>query len=150
MTIGNLDAGRSTLPPRRRYRLRERREKLGMTQTAVAKAADIPSSYVSNAELGKAGDRIVQRIRNVLATKEWQRRWHRRDDARIAQNRAIISTIPESDILKQALLDRARQLLDAGNSEACDALLEFVPEDDAMKLLDEYLDEYFEAPAANV
>lgn len=70
------------------------------------------------------------------------------DRKRIAAQRAIFASLPEFgpsgiavDALKTAIIDRAWRLLDRGDCDACDALLEFVPEDDATKMLDEYFKE---------
>lgn len=49
--------------------------------------------------------------------------------------------------LQRLMLDRAWALLDMGECEAADALLEFVPEKLATALLDEYFDEPFDGPA---
>jgi hypothetical protein len=71
-------------------------------------------------------------------------------EARWAANRLRIEkqrtlwamTYPNAakDRLKEAMLQRAWDLLDSGSeggAEACDALLEFLPADDAEKLLNE-------------
>lgn len=67
---------------------------------------------------------------------------------RIATQRAAFAELPaygpegaSVDQLKQIMIDRAWKLLDIGQCDACDALLEFVPEADATKMLDEYFKE---------
>jgi hypothetical protein len=64
---------------------------------------------------------------------------------RIAVQRAMWAALPElgpgfvaAETLKKAMLDRAWELLDRGEYEACDALLEFIPEKDAKAMLNEY------------
>jgi hypothetical protein len=75
-------------------------------------------------------------------------RWWREENERIAAQRALWAALPEfgpgavaADALKAAMIERAWQLLDGGQWEACDALLEFVPEADASKMLNEYFAE---------
>lgn len=74
---------------------------------------------------------------------EWQRRCAE-ETARIAAQRAAWdAAIPEGhlrDALLRAMLDRALWLLDTC-PEAADAILEFAPEPDATKLLDEYFND---------
>ena len=67
---------------------------------------------------------------------------------RIAEQRAVFAALPVlgpngNDVLRlcQAMIERAWQLLDAGLPDACDALLEFVPEADATAMLDKYFKE---------
>ena len=45
------------------------------------------------------------------------------------------------DEFKKAMIDRAIDLLDIGQCEACDALLEFMPEADVQVALDDYFEE---------
>lgn len=66
---------------------------------------------------------------------------HHVDRKRIEAQRTFFAMLPDSravDAFKRALLDRAWYLLDIGQCEACDALLEFVPSADADRMLDEY------------
>lgn len=86
-------------------------------------------------EMEKIAEEYQGRDRVMDAHKERQR---------IAAQRALFGELPPSiatDLFKQAMLDRAWHLLDAGQGEACDALLEFVPEIDATRLLDKYFPE---------
>ncbi len=71
-----------------------------------------------------------------------------RESERVKAQRALWAALPEfgpgaaaADALKTAMIERARQLLDAGQCEACDELLEFVPEADASAMLNEYFQE---------
>jgi hypothetical protein len=63
---------------------------------------------------------------------------------RIERQRTLWAMMPDStakDRLKEAMLERAWILLDSGQCDACDALLEFLPSKDAHKMLDEYFPE---------
>jgi transcriptional regulator with XRE-family HTH domain len=128
-----------------RYRLRQRRERLGLTQELVAwRAGRISQSIVSLAERGGRSPH-VQAIRRVLAQAECHRHKQRLEASRIRRQRALLAQLgPEGAkaALIKGLLDRAWILLDSG-MEGCiaaDALLEFVPE----QLADELLREFFE------
>ncbi len=68
-------------------------------------------------------------------------KWAAEENERIAKQRAAFDALPEckwKQALKQAMLDRAWRLLDDGYTEAADMLLEFVTENDATDLLDEF------------
>lgn len=69
--------------------------------------------------------------------------WAAEERARIARQRAAFRELmgPSRAALQQIMLDRAWELLDAGECEACDALLEFVPEEAADALLNDYFEE---------
>lgn len=63
---------------------------------------------------------------------------------RIEAQRTLFAMVPDTtsfDRLRRGMIDRAWELLDIGQCEACDALLEFVPEKDAEKMLNEYFAE---------
>lgn len=85
--------------------------------------------------------------------RRWQReeadrrnRWLAEERARVLCQRAIWKALPASeakDRLREAMLAQAWTLLDAGKGEACDALLEFLPEEDQDRLLREFFpDDY--------
>jgi hypothetical protein len=70
------------------------------------------------------------------------------ENERIKAQRALWAAFPEfgpaaagAEAMKAAFIERARELLDMGQADACDALLEFVPEADAGMMLDEYFGE---------
>jgi len=65
--------------------------------------------------------------------------WAAAERARVAAQRAAFAKAygPSAD-LQRLMLDRAWALLEAGECEAADALLEFVPEWAATQLLDEF------------
>lgn len=77
------------------------------------------------------------------AKRERQQRleWFAREVSRVESQRTLWTMVYDNsakDALKIAMLDRAWALLDCGECEAADALLEFVPTKDADKLLEEY------------
>lgn len=69
--------------------------------------------------------------------------WAAEEAARVARQRAVFRNNmgPARVELQQAMLDRAWDLLCLDECEAADALLEFVPEDAATALLDEFFPE---------
>lgn len=70
--------------------------------------------------------------------------YREREDRRIAQQRNLFTFLAPSravDALKAAMLERARDLMDNGQPECADALLEFLPSADATKMLDQWLDD---------
>ena len=70
--------------------------------------------------------------------KAWAK-WVAQENARIARQRRWLDRPgPVRKGLITAMLNRAWELLDAGECEAADALLEFVPHDQAVALLDEF------------
>lgn len=128
-----------------RYRIRARRKRLGWTQGQLAERAGVHSTYPSMLELDKTTPPgAVRSIRCALLSAEMELRERRRDERRVERQRALWDQMPEcwaTARFKQALLDRAWQLLDDNKSDEVDAILEFVPEDDARKLLDEFFEE---------
>lgn len=66
--------------------------------------------------------------------------WVAEEGTRVAQQREAFrgNLGPARAELQRLMLDRAWALLDAGEAEAADALLEFVPEAAALALLDEF------------
>lgn len=70
-------------------------------------------------------------------------RWVKDQAARVARQRAILER-PTRGVrgrVIKAMLARAWELLDAGETEAADALLEFCPADQAEALRREFFDE---------
>lgn len=69
-------------------------------------------------------------------------KWLAEEHARIRRQRRFLTKGQGPGVAKmiQAMLDRAWELLEAGEAEAADALLEFVPEAEADKLLNEYFE----------
>lgn len=67
-----------------------------------------------------------------------------KDNKRIERQRTMFAMMPDStarDRFKESVINRAWELLDAGQADACDALLEFMPSADAYRMLDEYFKE---------
>ena len=61
------------------------------------------------------------------------------DETRVARQRTLFNMLPSSnstDRLKEAMLQRAYDLLWDGDTDGCDALIEFLPSDDVTKMLD--------------
>ena len=75
--------------------------------------------------------------------------WAAEEANRVRLQRAAFAANlgPARAELQRIMLDRAWALLEMGECEAADALLEFVPEKLATALLDEYFDEPFDGPA---
>lgn len=67
-------------------------------------------------------------------------KWAAEERERIRRQRSYLTALkgPVFDAMIERMLDRAWQLLEAGECEAADALLEFVPEPLATKLLDDF------------
>lgn len=70
-------------------------------------------------------------------------KWCAAENKRIARQRAAMrrNMGPARAQLQRMMLERAWELLDAGECEAADALLEFVPAPAAEALLDEFFGE---------
>jgi hypothetical protein len=63
---------------------------------------------------------------------------------RIGRQRTLFTMLPQYSVvdrLKEAMLQRAYDLLCDGTGEEADAILEFVPEKDAMALLDAWVED---------
>lgn len=97
-----------------------------------------------------AGEMIFPGQQLPTATKAQRERrdaefktWAAGEAERIRRQRAYLTALsgPLRDAMVKRMLDRAWALLDAGECEAADALLEFVPEACADKLLGEFFDE---------
>lgn len=67
-------------------------------------------------------------------------KWLADEQERIRRQRIYLETLsgPWREALVQRMLDRAWDLLDSGQAEAADAILEFVPEARAHALIDEF------------
>jgi len=82
----------------------------------------------------------MRTAKEKAARGEAYRLWATNEADRVRRQRAYLTTLkgPIRDSMVRRLLDRAWVLLDAGDAEAADALLEFAPEADAARLLDEF------------
>lgn len=105
---------------------------------------DVALNYMRSAGASVTALRLMEEIAAEYKARDRAFDAHA-DRKRIAEQRAIFAQLPEfgpgavaAENLKQAMISRAWRLLDGGESEACDALLEFLPEADADKMLNEY------------
>ena len=86
----------------------------------------------------------IQRARREEETA--RARWLADEKIRVLRQRALWRAIPDGEpkeALRRAMLDQAWKLLDAAQGEACDALLEFLPEVDQDQLLREFFPELY-------
>lgn len=106
------------------------------------------NTFAVRFEADHAPAKIVDTIK--LFAKEYTvRRAEHRDrtaeeDRRIERQRTLFVMLPPSDAtdrLKQAMLQRAYDLLWDGDAFGCDAILEFLPSDDVVKMLDAWSDD---------
>jgi transcriptional regulator with XRE-family HTH domain len=135
------------------HRIRQRRERLGLSQGAMADAAGLKhQTYVGLAERWDAGQPAaihpetaanhVKRIRRALVERESASRrereharraaaYARAEIARIEHQRALWAAVPESPekaALERAMIERAVDLMHENSGEEADALFEFLPE----------------------
>jgi transcriptional regulator with XRE-family HTH domain len=124
-----------------RYRLKPRREKLGLTQYDLAEKADIrQSTYISMAERGRAPPRVVQQVRQTLFRLECERRAQRRADSYIASAEKCWGAVPDSpekSALLQVFATRVRLYFDNMELEKGDIILELLPKELAEEILNE-------------
>lgn len=123
--------------------IRERREALGWTQAQLADAAGVRNpNYVGSAERGQPVSRqAVEAIGFALEQEEARRAELARVAALHVEQQALVAAMPPSpewEALRAAMTSRAIDMLDAAQGAACDAILEFVPEDEARRTLDAY------------
>lgn len=85
--------------------------------------------------------KLIADVRQIA--DEWKRdgrgHYSEEDDKRIDRQRTKFNMLPtcrEKDQLKKAMLQRAYDLLWDGDTEGCDALIEFLPSDDVRQMLD--------------
>ena len=84
--------------------------------------------------------------RETKQEREARERWIAQENQRIARQRTLWEmTYPNAakDRLKEGMLSRAWELLDAGQGEAADAIMEFLPEKDQDRLLREFFPENY-------
>lgn len=79
--------------------------------------------------------------------REAYEQWAAAERERARRQRTYLTSLKGSlrDALIVKMLERAWELLDANEAEACDALLEFVPEEMADAMLDEYFRDELES-----
>lgn len=82
---------------------------------------------------------VAKAVRKMARDLDERGRLTPEDERRIDRQRTIFGALPScnaADRLKAAMLQRAYDMLWDGNSEGCDALLEFLPSLDVEKMLD--------------
>jgi hypothetical protein len=80
----------------------------------------------------------------------WREQLRLEEQRRIDRQRTLFNVLPtcsQRDKLKNAMLQRAYDLMWDGEAEACDALIEFLPSDDVGRMLDAWLEDQ-DAPEA--
>lgn len=121
---------------------RERRERLGLTQAQVAhRKPSVRAQDVSGVERGVRAPSVTRRVRRALVELELEARRERQEAARERQRRAIWDAIPECDGKTTALKRIEARIVEHYDNlrwEAGDALLDFLSEADARRLLDAY------------
>lgn len=82
--------------------------------------------------------------------EERARKWRAENDERIRRQRIYLTTVrgPLRDAMVKRMLDRAWELLDCGRAEEADAILEFVPEAEAIALVEAFFPDMFETASA--
>lgn len=130
-------------PTASRYRLRARRERLGLSQTQVAEAAALRwPAAVSEAERNPRSA-YVKHVRCALARIEHARRVQRREAARTASLEPLWAAIPEStakQAFRAAIIDHAITLLTDGQSSEYDAVVVFLSSAELKEPLDRWLE----------
>lgn len=122
-------------------RVRERRSRLGLTQGALDRLADVPAVYVSLAERGRAPRGAGRAVRLALVREEQSARKRRQDEreqARLEALWAALDSAPEAHEIRRIMADHAWRLLNEAKGEEADRVLELLPRAEARKLLDEY------------
>lgn len=136
----------------RNHRLRERRQRLGMSQGQIAAAAGLRYAYyVSVAEVHghlHYGDRVRRALIDIELQRRVKRKlaahkqsWLASERARVARQEALwaaLPTSPEKIALQAAMLDRCIDLMDAGDGEACDAIAEWLPPNAVQAMFDHW------------
>lgn len=122
--------------------LRARREALGWTQAQVAEAAGLRhAGYVGHVEHDKAKPLMVDYVLGAIEVEEARRAHQARQEATRRERSRLVESMPPSpqwELLRAAIRERAIDWLDEGKGECCDALLEFLPDAEAVALLDDY------------
>lgn len=153
-------------PKRRCYRLRQRRERQGMTQLELGQLVDSrlrwPAQWLGMLERVDAGEAVphsysadrIQAVRRTLLDLETSKR-HRREELRregerVAFQRSLWAALPDHPAiraLKAAMLDRCLDLMHEGSGEECDAIAEFLPDADVERMFDQWEREVAQATA---
>jgi hypothetical protein len=81
--------------------------------------------------------KLLSSDRTIRAAEH--RNWSAEQEKRVERQRTLFAMLPSTnatDRLKDAMLQRAYDLLWDGDSMGCDALIEFMPERDVTRMLD--------------
>lgn len=94
-------------------------------------------------EHDRANPQLVQALRGMArdleTAKAEGRGFDEREKRRVDRQRTAFTMVPDTDgksRLKEAMMQRAYDLIWDGDCQGADALLEFLPSDDATKVLD--------------
>lgn len=132
-----------------RHHLRERRLKLGASQSLIGHLAEFRASsaqnIVSNVELGRCkNERRIKKVRSAIIyleqSKRREREWQRLDNIEAAEVEALIPQ-PPSIVRSGIIVERLVSLLFEGRSEEFDALAERLDPAFAAVAGEVYLDE---------
>ena len=114
-----------------RYRLRERREKLGLTQSFVAHIAGLRNqALVSMAERHGRPPWAVAKVRRALVERELFARACRRQEQRAARVEALWAAGDDTAIVahcRAAMVETAIRCMEAGQTDLGDLLVEALP-----------------------
>lgn len=91
---------------------------------------------------------LVDEVRELAERETKKDRTRNRVDHNrlVERQRSLWNMLPDTTAkqrLLEAMLSRAWELLDCGQCEACDALLEFLPSEDAERMLRKYFPDEF-------
>lgn len=95
----------------------------------------------SDAANPKMIDALRELVKRETARVTDGRTWSKEEDARVDAQRTLFNMLPTGgakDKLKNAMLQRAYDLMWDGDCGSCDALLQFLPSMDADALLDDW------------
>lgn len=142
----------------RNHRLRERRERLGLSQAEIARRSGIAGFFqasVSAAEIAPASHPTHVHRYRITLVKIWREArdakrmeaieadLDRAEAERLAKQRSIWDALPdcpEKAALQAAMIERAIDMLDSGCGEGFDALVEFLPDQPVIEAADAWLD----------
>lgn len=119
--------------------IRAHRSRIHMLMVAAARLQEEHASPKLVEDLRAAASEYASRKAQGIG-------WTDDDERRVERQRTLFNALPSSsatDRLKEAMLQRAYDVLWDGNAAACDALLEFLPSDDVQRLLDAWENDQF-------
>lgn len=113
------------------------RSRIHMLTVAAARLERDCANPVLVADLRKAAQHHASRKADGVG-------WTEDDDMRVERQRGLFGMLPSAnpvDRLKEAMMQRAYDMLWDGNCDGCDAILEFLPSKDADIVLNAYGDD---------